>query len=84
MGEIEDYEEDFRVAVLLDRLNLVNDENAYGAEFARILKAYEEAEAKWDEAFSRPESDIFLKKMAEEALEAHRQGKTKPLKLEDL
>lgn len=82
MGEIEDYEEDFRVAVLLNP-ELVNDEK-YGAEFARILKASQEAKAKWDEAFSRPESDIFLLKMAEEALEEHRQGKTKPLKLEDL
>ncbi len=81
-GEIEDYEEEFRVAVLLDG-ELVNHET-HGAEFARIKKADEEEEAKWDELFSRPESDIFLKKMAEEALEDHRQGKTKPLKLEDL
>ena len=81
-GEIADYEEEFRVAVLLDS-ELVNHET-HGAEFARILKASEEEKAKWDEAFSRPESDIFLLKMAEEALEAHRQGKTKPLKLEDL
>ena len=81
-GEIEDYEEEFRVAVLLDG-ELVNHET-HGAEFARILKAYEESEAIWDELFSRPESDAFLLKMAEEALEDHRQGKTKPLKLEDL
>ena len=76
-GEIEDYEEEFRVAVLLDG-ELVNHET-HGEEFARILKADEEEEAKWEETFKLPESQIFLKKMAEEALEAHRQGKTKPL-----
>ncbi|MDE0022168.1 MAG: tetratricopeptide repeat protein [Candidatus Poribacteria bacterium] len=81
-GEIEDYEEEFRVAVLLDG-DLVSHET-HGEEFARILKAYEESEAIWEELFSRPESDAFLLKMAEEALEDHRQGKTKPLKLEDL
>lgn len=81
-GEIADYEEEFRVAVLLDG-ELVNHET-HGAEFARIKKADEEEEAKWEETFKLPESQIFLKKMAEEALEAHRQGKTKPLKLEDL
>ena len=81
-GETADYEEEFRVAVLLDG-ELVNHEE-HGAEFARIKKADEEEEAKWEETFKLPESQIFLKKMAEEALEAHRQGKTKPLKLEDL
>ncbi len=81
MGRTADYEEDFRIAVLLNR-ELVNHET-HGAEFARILKADEEEEAKWEETFKLPESQAFLKEMAEEALEAHRQGKTKPLELED-
>ena len=80
-GETADYEEEFRIAVLLDG-DLVNHET-HGAEFARIKEAYEKEEAKWEETFKLPESQAFLKKMAEEALEAHRQGKTKPLELED-
>ena len=47
-GETADYEDDFRVAVLLDG-ELVNDEK-YGAEFARIKKAdEEEEEALWND-----------------------------------
>ena len=39
---------------------------------ARILLAEMESERRWDELFSRPESEAFLERMANEALEAHR------------
>ena len=42
------------------------------------LLAEIESERRWDELFSRPPSDA-LKRMAEEALEEHRQGRTLPL-----
>lgn len=51
---------------------------------ARILLAEMESERRWDELFSRPESEAFLERMAAEALEAHRAGRTKPLNPEDL
>ena len=52
--------------------------------FARSLLAELESERHWDELFSRPESEAFLERMAAEALEAHRAGKTEMLNLEDL
>ncbi len=39
-----------------------------------------EAERKWDELFA--ESESLLDQLAEEALDAHRQGETKPLDVE--
>lgn len=51
---------------------------------ARFLLAEMESERKWDEIFSRPESESFLERMAAEALEARRAGRTEPLNLEDL
>uniref|UniRef100_A0A7C1F3J1 Uncharacterized protein n=1 Tax=Ammonifex degensii TaxID=42838 RepID=A0A7C1F3J1_9THEO len=41
-----------------------------------------EARRKWEEAFAEPEN--ILDRLADEALEAHRQGKTTPLDLEKL
>ena len=52
--------------------------------FARFLLAELESEQRWAELFSRPESEEWLERMAEEALAAHRAGETHPLKLEDL
>ena len=52
--------------------------------FARFLLAELESERHWDELFSRPESEAFLERMASEAREAHRAGKTEMLNLEDL
>ena len=51
---------------------------------ARFLLAEIDSELRWDELFSRPESEAFLERMATEALEAHRAGKTEPLNPEDL
>ena len=51
---------------------------------AHLLLAEMDSERRWDELFSRPESEAFLERMAAEAIEAHRAGKTKPLNLEDL
>ena len=42
------------------------------------LLAEIESERRWDELFSQPPSDA-LKRMAEQALEEHRQGRTIPL-----
>ena len=47
--------------------------------FARFLLAELESERKWDELFSRPESEDFLERMAAEALEAHRADDKRPI-----
>jgi len=44
---------------------------------AKWLMGELEAERKWDQAFA--ESEDVLGQLADEALEAHKQGKTKPL-----
>jgi len=41
-----------------------------------------EAERKWEQAFA--ESEEILERLADEALEAHRQGKTMPLDVDRL
>lgn len=41
-----------------------------------------EADKQWDEAFA--ESEDILDQLANEALEAHKQGKTKPLDIDKL
>lgn len=53
-------------------------------ELARRMLADLDAEARWSELFSRPESEELLERLADEALAAHRQGRTAPLDLEDL
>lgn len=52
--------------------------------FARFLLSELESERRWDELFSRSESEAFLERMTTEALEARRAGRTEPLKPEDL
>ena len=49
---------------------------------AKWLMEELEAERKWDQAFA--ESEDVLGQLADEALEAHKQGKTKPLDIEKL
>jgi hypothetical protein len=51
-----------------------SDQEAVGA----WLLAELESERRWNELFSRPPSEA-LKRMAEEALEDHRAGRTTPL-----
>jgi hypothetical protein len=41
-----------------------------------------EAEKKWEQGFA--ESEDILERLADEALEAHKQGKTKPLNSDSL
>ena len=53
-------------------------------DFARFLLAELGAERRWDELFSRPESDELLEELTAKALEAHRASLTKPLKSKDL
>ena len=52
--------------------------------FARFLLAELESELRWDELFSRPESEALLEHIAAEAIEAHKAGRAKPLNMEDL
>ena len=52
--------------------------------FARFLLAELESERRWAALFSRPESEDLLEGLADEALAAHRAGKTQPLAPEDL
>ena len=49
---------------------------------AKWLMEELEAERKWDQAFA--ESEDVLGQLADEALEAHKQGKTKPLNIKKL
>ena len=53
-------------------------------KFARFLLSELDAERRWAELFSRPESEDVLERLADEALSEHRVGRTRPLKLEDL
>ena len=48
-------------------------------KFARFLLAELEAERQWAELFSRSESEDLLERLADEALTAHRTGRTQPL-----
>ena len=47
--------------------------------FARFIMAELESERRWEELFSRPESEDLLERMADEALAEHRAGLTQPL-----
>ena len=53
-------------------------------EFARLMLAELEAEQRWAELFARPESEDLLERLADEALAAHRAGRTRPLDPDDL
>ncbi len=53
-------------------------------ELARFLLAELDSERRWDEMFSRPESEDLLDQWAGEALDAHRAGRTRPLDVEAL
>ena len=48
-------------------------------EFARFLLAELDSERRWDELFSLPESDDLLDRLANDALDAHKAGRTRPL-----
>ena len=52
--------------------------------FARFLLAELDSERRWAELFSSSESEDLLEKMADEALSAHRSGRTKPLDADDM
>lgn len=51
---------------------------------ARFLLAELDSERRWAELFSSSESEDLLEKMADEALSAHRSGRTRNLDLEEL
>jgi hypothetical protein len=53
-------------------------------ELASLMLAELESEKRWTELFSRPESEDLLEHLANEALAAHRVGKTRSLDTEDL
>lgn len=52
--------------------------------FARLMLAELESEGQWAELFSRPESEDLLEQLADEALAAHRAGRTRPLNPDEL
>ncbi len=52
--------------------------------FARFLLAQLESDLRWSELFSRPESEDLLEMLADEALAAHRAGRTQPLKIVEM
>jgi len=43
-----------------------------------------DSEQRWAELFNRPESEDLLERLADEALAAHRAGRTQPLDIEEL
>lgn len=51
---------------------------------ARFLLAEMESERQWSELFSRPESEDLLAGLADDALDAHRSGRTQALDPETL
>lgn len=51
---------------------------------ARFLLAELDSERRWTELFSRTESEDLLERLADDALSAHRSGRTKPLDLKEL
>ena len=53
-------------------------------KFARFLLAELESERQWAELFSRSESEDLLERLADDALTAHRTGRTQPLDIEEL
>lgn len=52
--------------------------------FARFLLAELDSERRWDDLLNRPESEDLLEQLANEALAAHRAGRTQPLDPEAL
>ncbi len=52
--------------------------------FARFLLATLESDQRWAELFARPESEDLLERMADETLAAHREGRTRPVNMEEL
>ena len=53
-------------------------------QFARFLLAELESDQRWAELFSRPDSEDLLERLADEAIVAHRAGRTQPLNIEEL
>ena len=53
-------------------------------KFAHFLLAELESEQQWAELFSRSESEDLLERLADEALAAHRAGRTQPFNIEEL
>ena len=53
-------------------------------EFARLILSELESEQRWSKLFARPESEDLLGRLADEALLAHRAGRTTPLDPEEL
>lgn len=60
-----------------DRASRLPDEQQ--DEVARLFLAELESEERWSELFARPESETLLERLAAEALDDHRAGKTRPL-----
>lgn len=53
-------------------------------KFARFLLSELDSERRWVALFSRPESEDLLERLADEAMTAHRSGRTQSFNLEEL
>ena len=53
-------------------------------EFALLMLAKLESEQRWADLFARPESEILLERLADEAPAAHRAGRTQRLNSDEL
>lgn len=65
-----------------EQASLLPDEDQ--DEFARLMLAELESEQRWAELLARPESEDLLERLADEALAAHRAGRTSPLDPKEL
>lgn len=53
-------------------------------EFARLMLAELESEERWAKLFAHPNSKTMLERLAKEALEDHRAGRTTPLNPDEM
>lgn len=60
-----------------ERASLLSDDEQ--DEFARLILSELESERRWNELFAQPASEDLLERLAEDALTAHRAGRTAPL-----
>ena len=52
--------------------------------FARFLLAELDSKRRWTELFECPESEALLERLTDNALSAHRSGRTKPSDADDM
>ena len=56
------------------------EQSVFVAHFLKaIAEQWTAEDARWDQTFASPESQLLLEKLADHALSDHAQGKTRPL-----